>query len=527
MQQCNKTVKINFAFVKIGLFATFEKTPAMITCSVKLCLDTALIFSQGNQYIMSERNLTQALPINWYALAVVQWMQRDNLTKYWVNDLDEYYDDLPNETKYSDFEYVLEYDYRTVNKIIANLESPVNLIFRTSTGNIETGKNALKLPVGYVLRDIDGVVVRRMADGNFKSNAFLILPEQFILSTLYQKIVTLFNSIFRNRKEKASYEIEEKANEIEEQSNDVEQKGLIISFPKDVETRNQILDVIASIIVSFDKEKTFNNPAVKNTDFAPSERDVLFEDAARLIVYTQKASTSLIQRKLKLGYIRAGRIIDQLEAVGVVGAFEGHKLRDVKVTNEIDLKQLFIDYELRTYNIYDEKISSVEEMSPMYLSEIYRFNSDNFATLSSNESVISKFYQENKSEIENKIFEIKQIEKDQLQRELDRKEKEVIKTKLLENERKRGLSLEAREELIEKGLLFNKYSNKQKSRETIPQEIMDQVWNRDGGKCVGCGSQESLEFDHIIPHSKGGAATYRNLQILCKTCNLKKSNKIG
>ena len=64
-------------------------------------------------------------------------------------------------------------------------------------------------------------------------------------------------------------------------------------------------------------------------------------------------------------------------------------------------------------------------------------------------------------------------------------------------------------------------------RKPIPQNVKDQVWNRDGGKCVECGSKERLEFDHIIPHSKGGADTYRNLQLLCQSCNGKKSNKIG
>ncbi len=64
-------------------------------------------------------------------------------------------------------------------------------------------------------------------------------------------------------------------------------------------------------------------------------------------------------------------------------------------------------------------------------------------------------------------------------------------------------------------------------REPIPQDIMDKVWNRDGGKCVKCGSKENLEFDHIIPFSKGGATTYRNLQLLCKKCNLKKLDNIG
>ncbi len=61
----------------------------------------------------------------------------------------------------------------------------------------------------------------------------------------------------------------------------------------------------------------------------------------------------------------------------------------------------------------------------------------------------------------------------------------------------------------------------------IPTKIKDNVWNRDGGKCVECGSNENLEFDHIIPFSEGGANTYRNLQLLCEPCNRKKSNNIG
>lgn len=72
----------------------------------------------------------------------------------------------------------------------------------------------------------------------------------------------------------------------------------------------------------------------------PSERDELFEDAARIIVSTQQGSTSLIQRKLKLGYNRAGRIIDQLEAAGIVGPFEGSKAREVKIKDEVSLEQI-------------------------------------------------------------------------------------------------------------------------------------------------------------------------------------------
>jgi S-DNA-T family DNA segregation ATPase FtsK/SpoIIIE len=71
-----------------------------------------------------------------------------------------------------------------------------------------------------------------------------------------------------------------------------------------------------------------------------SDRDALFEEAARLIVTHQQGSTSLIQRKLKLGYNRAGRLIDQLEAAGVVGPFEGSKAREVLISDAVSLEQL-------------------------------------------------------------------------------------------------------------------------------------------------------------------------------------------
>ncbi len=76
--------------------------------------------------------------------------------------------------------------------------------------------------------------------------------------------------------------------------------------------------------------------------FDMEDRDSMFEEAARLVVMHQQGSTSLIQRKLKLGYNRAGRIIDQLEAAGVVGPFEGSKAREVLFPDEYSLEQ-FLD----------------------------------------------------------------------------------------------------------------------------------------------------------------------------------------
>ena len=68
-------------------------------------------------------------------------------------------------------------------------------------------------------------------------------------------------------------------------------------------------------------------------DIDISDRDKLFREAAEVIVIAQQGSASLLQRKLKLGYNRAGRLIDQLEAAGIVGPFEGSKARQVIITD--------------------------------------------------------------------------------------------------------------------------------------------------------------------------------------------------
>ncbi|RYZ37553.1 MAG: DNA translocase FtsK, partial [Sphingobacteriales bacterium] len=75
-------------------------------------------------------------------------------------------------------------------------------------------------------------------------------------------------------------------------------------------------------------------------EFDPKDRDVLFSEAARIIVTHQQGSTSLLQRRLNLGYNRAGRLIDQLEGAGVVGPFEGSKAREVLIPDEYSLEQL-------------------------------------------------------------------------------------------------------------------------------------------------------------------------------------------
>jgi S-DNA-T family DNA segregation ATPase FtsK/SpoIIIE len=78
---------------------------------------------------------------------------------------------------------------------------------------------------------------------------------------------------------------------------------------------------------------------MEGREFDLSDRDNLFDDAARLIVQSQIGSTSLLQRRMKLGYNRAGRLMDQLEAAGIVGPNQGSKARDVLIKTEADLNQ--------------------------------------------------------------------------------------------------------------------------------------------------------------------------------------------
>jgi hypothetical protein len=65
------------------------------------------------------------------------------------------------------------------------------------------------------------------------------------------------------------------------------------------------------------------------------------------------------------------------------------------------------------------------------------------------------------------------------------------------------------------------------TRPRIPESVRVEVWRRDGGKCARCGSRDKLEYDHIVPLSRGGSNTARNIELLCEKCNRSKGGNIG
>lgn len=267
---------------------------------------------------------------------------------------------------------------------------------------------------------------------------------------------------------------------------------------------SEILDKEKEIVLSEDEIQKYINQEIDQRistepklELNSSNFDSLFKEAEIIIVTAQQGSASLLQRKLKLGYNRAGKIIEELESVGIVGPFEGSKARNVFVS---DLHHLNMCLDIGV--IKNERLNHFKKHILPLKEELIS-------------SKVNDLLKSKKITEENYLKEI-------LKKEILDKENERI-----EKEKMRQLKNQVRKELIEEGILAGLNQSNFNGREKIPQDVLDSVWNRDGGKCVICGSQEKIEFDHILPFSKGGTNTYRNIQILCEKCNRAKSNKIG
>lgn len=117
------------------------------------------------------------------------------------------------------------------------------------------------------------------------------------------------------------------------------------------------------------------------------------------------------------------------------------------------------------------------------------------------------------------------IEQERNRIEQDRKhdewrKREEIKDRFRKQERKRRLEAELREEVLQEE------GRELPLRPRIPEDVRNAVWVRDQGRCRRCGSRERLELDHIVPVSKGGSNTVRNIELLCERCNRQKGAHI-
>ena len=184
---------------------------------------------------------------------------------------------------------------------------------------------------------------------------------------------------------------------------------------------------------------------------------------------------------------------------------DGNFIDDVNIMT--NARKIFKEYEISEHNIFRKNITNSPSEGALFLL-------DSFFTVFQLNRVKFSFKTLMNEEFKNSKFPL-----DDLTFVFDRWQ--YLNGLRDEFINKNGL----RDKLINKK--FTSELPKKKRSRRISQDVKDKVWNRDGGKCVECGSNENLEFDHIIPHSKGGANTYRNIQLLCEPCNRSKSAKIG
>lgn len=220
------------------------------------------------------------------------------------------------------------------------------------------------------------------------------------------------NRLFGNRTSKDDLdEIKKNESELGKQNDEV----VSVSIPYR-EVEGETKDRLLELFVEKDLIELFSQE--HNDEL---ERDELFEESAYLIVASQQGSTSLLQRKLKLGYNRAGKIIDQLEIAGIVGPFEGSKARVVNVATEFALEQFLKDLRGSFYSTGSGLNDRGEWDGSLGMSHGLKL-----------------FYQNNFDEIISRCEQKDLLEKQLQREEKDRLDKEKIKHSMLERERKKG-----------------------------------------------------------------------------------------
>jgi len=159
------------------------------------------------------------------------------------------------------------------------------------------------------------------------------------------------------------------------------------------------------------------------------------------------------------------------------------------------------------YGVRSGKISSIGEISVEKYKSIMQLQKEQPVSVMHSDSKVWWIFQ------------------DEIYWENDNLDAETVKTLILATQIRKKQKFE-REIEKAKSTIAQVANLKSDNRQPIPDDVKMFVWQRDNGRCVKCGSNKSLEFDHIIPFSQGGSNTARNLQILCETCNRSKGGNL-
>lgn len=322
---------------------------------------------------------------------------------------------------------------------------------------------------------------------------------------------------------------------------------------------NPILDIYYSIQINKSQKKALDQNKILENEFViqnnidsdywqrlnQAEKNEIINNKKREIGIYSQVERQLLSRRSEIIYNKKARTLTVKNHYSKSENEKLNNIRDLMKSSEVESKAEWSNLSADEKNVAIKKFITREKNAEIKEEE-NRIN--NLQKLKEKkEQEIKEKLELQKNEEDQRIIElqkleikkINEIERIKLETEekrvanlkqneirRDNQIKEQIKNKILESEKRKRIAAEAVQELLEFGLLDENFNNDKNVREAIPSQVKLAVWHRDKERCVTCNNNKNLEFDHIIPISKGGANTINNIQLLCLNCNRKKSNKI-